>query len=206
MTTAAFLCRGEGFMSISMRFALLRLEAVRRFWGHSVFQTMGLVTNAAPAGLGSGAARRLSLEAGPDRDGPHHRSNMLLLNDLGGPGLSDSPEKTMPTDLPFDVSLTHSDLPGLIGLGSHLNDSDRPAMSDAARSPSVPAPADISYATAENRDLRAEVERLRAERNRLLDTQRRIMDLLGVRSADRLVHDLRNVLNERELFKALADI
>ena len=32
------------------------------------------------------------------------------------------------------------------------------------------------------------------------------MDLLGTRPPERLLHDLRNLLNERELFKALADL
>jgi len=54
-------------------------------------------------------------------------------------------------------------------------------------------------------ELQAEVDRLRAERSLLLDRQRRIMELLGTAVPEKLVHDLRNVLNERELFKALAD-
>lgn len=71
-------------------------------------------------------------------------------------------------------------------------------------SPGVSA-GEIAYATAENRDLRAEVDRLRAERDRLATVQRSIMELLGTKDAARLLHDLRNVLNERELYRALAD-
>jgi hypothetical protein len=58
---------------------------------------------------------------------------------------------------------------------------------------------------AELHELRAQLELLRAERNRLIDTQRQIMALLGVKSPDKLLHDLRNVLNERDLLKALVD-
>jgi hypothetical protein len=53
------------------------------------------------------------------------------------------------------------------------------------------------------RELRAELEQLRAERNRLAELQRRIMELLNVPSPDKLVHDIRNVLNERDLLRAL---
>lgn len=67
------------------------------------------------------------------------------------------------------------------------------------------AGAQIATTMAEVHELRAQLEQLRAERNRLLDTQRQIMDLLGVKSPDKLVHDLRNVLNERDLLKALID-
>lgn len=63
--------------------------------------------------------------------------------------------------------------------------------------------AHIAKLTAENHELRADLEQLRSERNRLADTQRRIMELLNVQSADRLLHDIRNVLNERELLRAL---
>jgi hypothetical protein len=66
-------------------------------------------------------------------------------------------------------------------------------------------PAALAALIAENHELRADVARLRAERDRLLDTQKRVMDLLYTTQPDRLVHDLRNALNERDLFKALAD-
>ena len=58
---------------------------------------------------------------------------------------------------------------------------------------------------AEVHELRAQLEQLRAERNRLANTQRDIMELLGVKSPDKLMHDLRNMLNERDLLKALVD-
>lgn len=66
-------------------------------------------------------------------------------------------------------------------------------------------PGQLSALAAENRELRAEIERLRGERNRLSEMQARIMDLLGTKAPERILHDLRNVLNERELYRALAD-
>src|SRR2546428_11962247 len=77
---------------------------------------------------------------------------------------------------------------------------DRLGGGDEARfNPQTPA------LIAETHELRAEVERLRADRARMVDIQTRLMDVLGCKSADRLVHDVRNVLNERELYRALAD-
>ncbi len=67
-----------------------------------------------------------------------------------------------------------------------------------------PAPAaHVTALVAQNRELRAELDHIRAERNRLIETQARIMELLNVKSPDKLLHDIRNVLNERELLKAL---
>jgi hypothetical protein len=66
-------------------------------------------------------------------------------------------------------------------------------------------PSQIAAIMAENHELRADVERLRAERARLSDIQTRLMDAIGCTSPERLVHDIRNVLNERELYRALAD-
>src|SRR5258708_32633540 len=70
------------------------------------------------------------------------------------------------------------------------------------------ASADISpvvVLAAENQELRAEIERLRADRIRLIEIQRRIMALLGCSNPEKIVHDLRNVLNERDLMKSLVD-
>jgi len=66
-------------------------------------------------------------------------------------------------------------------------------------------PSQIASIVAENHELRAEVERLRADRARMCDVQNRLMEAVGCKSADRLVHDVRNILNERELYRALAD-
>jgi hypothetical protein len=67
------------------------------------------------------------------------------------------------------------------------------------------AAAQIASILAENRELKAEVDQLRAERSRWRETQERIMQLLGATAPEKLVHDLRNVLNERDLLKALVD-
>ena len=58
---------------------------------------------------------------------------------------------------------------------------------------------------AENRELRAELEGMRAEKARMAEILARLAEVLGSKSPDRLVHDVRNVLNERELYRALAD-
>ena len=58
---------------------------------------------------------------------------------------------------------------------------------------------------AENKELRAELEAIRAERARMAEILSRLAEVLGSKSPDRLVHDVRNVLNERELYRALAD-
>ena len=58
----------------------------------------------------------------------------------------------------------------------------------------------------EIRELRAEIDCLRAEKARMVDTQNRLMEALGTKAPERLVHDVRNVLNERELYRALADV
>jgi hypothetical protein len=72
---------------------------------------------------------------------------------------------------------------------------------ESERSPT----AQIAAVLAENRELKAELEQLRADRARLRETQERIMKLLGTTVPEKLVHDLRNVLNERDLLKALVD-
>ena len=63
----------------------------------------------------------------------------------------------------------------------------------------------VTSVLAENRELRAELEVLRAEKARMHEILSRLAEVLGSKSADRLVHDVRNVLNERELYRALAD-
>ena len=105
----------------------------------------------------------------------------------------------MPTEL---TDLTNAPMPGLMRLGSPIMDPSQ----HHPDTPHAPSAGELAFTMAENRELRGEVDRLRAERDRLLDTQRRIMELLGTTAPERLVHDLRNVLNERELFKALADV
>jgi lipoprotein NlpI len=71
-------------------------------------------------------------------------------------------------------------------------------------SATVPSRAEWAVLVARNSELVAELELVNAERAKLLEHQRRLMDLLGTKSPEHIVHDLRNVLNERELFRALA--
>jgi hypothetical protein len=81
----------------------------------------------------------------------------------------------------------------------------------ATQSSSVP-PADVSGTmcdldaeTLRDPDaLREELRRTRRELDRALDRQRQVMELIGCPSPDRLVHDMRNVMNEVQLLKLLA--
>jgi hypothetical protein len=66
-------------------------------------------------------------------------------------------------------------------------------------------PAQLAAQAAQLHELRAEAERLRAERDRLLDRQRQVAELLRCTNAEKIVHDLRNVLNELQLYKMLAE-
>ena len=66
-----------------------------------------------------------------------------------------------------------------------------PDSSDGHDLPSTPAPGDL---TADAADLRAELDRLR-------DREREIVELLGAESPDRILHDLRNLLNEVQLLR-----
>jgi hypothetical protein len=82
-------------------------------------------------------------------------------------------------------------------------DSCRVASTESHDSAAVQAR--MSSILAENRELRAEVESLKADRARMAEILSRLAEVLGSKSPDKLVHDLRNVLNERELYRALAD-
>ena len=63
----------------------------------------------------------------------------------------------------------------------------------------------VASILAENRELRADLETVRAEKARMAEVLAKLVEVIGSKSADRLVHDVRNVLNERELYRALAD-
>jgi hypothetical protein len=89
---------------------------------------------------------------------------------------------------------------GIHALGSPDVTSRDPEMSSEA------APSHLASLQAECHELRAELEQIRAERNRISECQRTIMELLGTTSPDRLVHDIRNVLNERQLLRTLAEL
>jgi hypothetical protein len=68
-----------------------------------------------------------------------------------------------------------------------------------------PPAARITSIVAENAELKAEIEQLRAERTRAIDSQRAIMQLLGTTKPEKITHDIRNLLNERDLLKTLVD-
>lgn len=68
---------------------------------------------------------------------------------------------------------------------------------------SADAPMDGSPRSRE--DLEAELEALRAERDRTAALEEAIMDLLHCKSPDLILHDLRNVLNDVTMLKALLD-
>lgn len=57
----------------------------------------------------------------------------------------------------------------------------------------------------EKRELLAEMSRLRADRDRMAEILSGLTSVLGSKSPDRLVHDVRNVLNERDLYRVLAE-
>ncbi|HZK79882.1 MAG TPA: hypothetical protein VFC46_02420 [Humisphaera sp.] len=52
----------------------------------------------------------------------------------------------------------------------------------------------------------SEIEQLRAERDLLLQRQQSIMQLLNSSKPERILHDIRNILNERGLLRTLAGI
>lgn len=93
------------------------------------------------------------------------------------------------------------------GLVSHPSTIDTPGSLQVLNDPSnVDAPAQQAQMKAEMADLRGEVERVRAERDRLRDRELQIMTLIGAAQPEHIIHDLRNVLNERSLLRALANM
>ena len=48
-------------------------------------------------------------------------------------------------------------------------------------------------------------EELHAELHRLRERERQIVELLNAKSPDRILHDLRNLLNEVQLLRILAE-
>ena len=69
----------------------------------------------------------------------------------------------------------------------------------------VDVPARLAQQAAQLNELRAEAEQLRADRDRLLVQQRQIAELLKSTQPDKLINDLRNVINELQLYKMIAD-
>lgn len=90
----------------------------------------------------------------------------------------------------------------MINVGTSPQDHDfNPGMGREVQA----TPAQITGLQAELMQLRGELEQLRGDRARLLDRQRRMMELIGTKHPEHLVHDMRNVLNERELLRTLVD-
>jgi chromosome segregation ATPase len=67
-------------------------------------------------------------------------------------------------------------------------------------------PGQIAAQAASLHEMRAELNQLRAERDRLAERQRQIAELLNSVNPEKIVHDLRNLLNELTLYKALVDV
>ena len=82
---------------------------------------------------------------------------------------------------------------------------DVPRINDVDPDVSASLHARLSSILAENRELRAELESMKADRARMAEILSRLVEVLGSKSPDKLVHDVRNVLNERELYRTLAD-
>jgi hypothetical protein len=68
-----------------------------------------------------------------------------------------------------------------------------------------PSAVRLTSILAENAELKAEIEQLRAERVRAVESQRTIMRLLDTVNPEKIAHDIRNLLNERDLLKTLVD-
>jgi hypothetical protein len=82
----------------------------------------------------------------------------------------------------------------------------QPGLAGAFSGGGTDVPAQIAAQAATVHELRVELNQLRVERDRLADRQRQIAELLNSANPEKIVHDLRNVLNELTLYKALVDV
>ena len=82
----------------------------------------------------------------------------------------------------------------------------QPGLAGAFSGGGTDVPAQIAAQAATLHELRSELNQLRAERDRLSDRQHQIAELLKSANPEKIVHDLRNVLNELTLYKALVDV
>jgi hypothetical protein len=82
----------------------------------------------------------------------------------------------------------------------------QPGLAGAFSGSGTDVPAQIAAQAATLHEMRAELSVLRVERDRLADRQRQIAELLKSSNPEKIVHDLRNVLNELTLYKALVDV
>ena len=62
----------------------------------------------------------------------------------------------------------------------------------------------MGSSTVSRDSMQEELAQLRAENERLRAKHREMMELLNCKNPDKLVHDLRNVLNEMQLLRLLA--
>ena len=67
-------------------------------------------------------------------------------------------------------------------------------------------PSRLARHSAELHALRAELDRTRAERDRLREQQRQLAELLESANPEKIVHDLRGVLNELQLLRTLMQV
>ena len=65
---------------------------------------------------------------------------------------------------------------------------------------------DASSGDSDLEALRREYERLRTERDSLRNTVEQIAQVIGARDSERILHDVRNVMNELVLLRNLADL
>src|SRR4051812_7378052 len=73
---------------------------------------------------------------------------------------------------------------GATGRGNAINES-----------PSSQIHGRLASIIAENRELRAELDAARADKAQMEEVLAKLVEVIGSKSADRLVHDVRNVLN-----------
>jgi hypothetical protein len=82
---------------------------------------------------------------------------------------------------------------------------DEGCFRSSQEDPADSSGAQLTSLAAEICDLKAQLEQLRSERGKWMEIQRRMMELLHTTAPEKLVHDLRNLLNERDLLKTLVD-
>jgi hypothetical protein len=81
----------------------------------------------------------------------------------------------------------------------------QPGLREAFDPQSLDIPAQLAAHVAQMHELRAQVEQLRAERDRLAERQRQIAELIKCPNPEKVMHDLRNLLNELQLYKMLVE-
>src|SRR5437879_2822193 len=114
----------------------------------------------------------------------------------------------MPPEMPLQNPASEYNFLGLHAAGIDpflAREFDLGRTFDSVENRSVQFAGEDSQAEGTVQNLRAELDRVRADRDRLAAQQAEIMRLLNVTNPDKLLHDIRNLLNERELFKALTE-